>query len=69
MKKSAKILSAVLALATAFSVAGCKQNSNVPNSETDIQIYYWKSGLGLEFMQEIVNKFNAKQDKYNAILE
>ena len=74
MKKLSKILT--LALATVMSVSvfaacggGTGGGGKTPNTETDVQIYMWKSGYGTEFMQQIVDKFNAKQSKYKATLD
>ena len=67
MKNTKRIMTGLLASVMVFGAAGC--GGSVKNSTTDIQIYYWKSGYGLEFMQEIVNNFNAKQNTYTAHLE
>ena len=68
MKTTKRITMGFLALAMVLGTAGCGGNT-VSNSATDIQIYYWKAGYGLEFMEEIVNNFNAKQSTYTAHLE
>lgn len=69
MKNTKRLMMGALACMMTFGAAGCGGGSSAPNSTTDIQIYYWKSGYGLEFMQEIVNNFNAKQSTYTAHLE
>lgn len=62
--KKLKILSIVLAAVLALSVgAGCNKNQNA-NSSTAVQLYYWNSGLGRVWMQEIVDEFNEIQDEY-----
>ena len=68
MKNTKRFMVGALACMMALGGVGCGGDA-VPNSATDIQIYYWKSGYGLEFMQEIVNNFNAKQSTYKAHLE
>ncbi len=70
MKKS-KILASTLALILALgsvSLVGCGGNDDV-NAADKIQLYYWKSGLGEEFMTEAVAAFNASQSEYEVELE
>ena len=69
MRNTKRLMIGVLASIMTLGAFGCDGGSTVPNSPTDIQIYYWKSGYGLEFMEEIVNNFNASQSTYTAHLE
>lgn len=69
MKKITKIATALLAISMGVLPAASCGNPDVANSSTDVQIYLWKSGYGAEFMTEIVNSFNAKQDKYKVTLD
>ncbi len=69
MKISKKIIIGIISLIITLCSAGCGAGRDVPNSATDVQIYFWKAGYGLEFMQEIVNNFNAKQDEYKVHLD
>ena len=69
MKKITKIATALLAISMGVLPAVSCGKPEVANSSTDVQIYLWKSGYGAEFMTEIVNSFNAKQDKYKVTLD
>ena len=69
MKKFTKIATALLAISMGVLPAASCGTTEVANSSTDVQIYLWKSGYGAEFMTEIVNSFNAKQDKYKVTLD
>ena len=69
MKKFTKIATALLAISMGVLPAASCGKTEVANSSTDVQIYLWKSGYGAEFMTEIVNSFNAKQDKYKVTLD
>ncbi len=70
--KKRKILASALALTLALgsvaALAGCKKDDGLYSS-TNIQLYYWKSGLGAEFMEETVAAFNASQSEYVVELE
>lgn len=67
MKKAKRFMVCALAAAMTVGTAGC--GAEVHNAATDVQIYYWNSGFRLEFMQEIVDNFNAKQDEYTVYLD
>ena len=67
MKLTKRLFIGLTAAVMALSGVACGGDPN--NTETDIQIYYWKSGYGLEFMQEIVENFNAKNTGYTAHLD
>lgn len=70
MKKS-KVFSIALCSVLAFSAvsaAGCSKN-DPDNTATNVQIYYWNSGLGKEWIDEIVQKYNAAQTKYTVTLD
>mgnify|MGYP000763107097 FL=1 len=68
MKFCKKILTLLLACTMLFPVfAGCTKKTS-PNSETDIEISFWVSGFRQEFMDAIVEAFNAEYPEYNAFL-
>lgn len=71
MLKKSKILNlslcCVLAV-SAFGVTGCS-NDDSDNTATNVQIYYWNSGLGKEWIEEVVEKYNKAQTQYTATLE
>lgn len=70
-------LKKVLALMFTFilvlsSLVGCggngdggKTNKEGGNSETDIEIGYWRSGLGTEWLDAMIEAFEAKYPEYN----
>ncbi len=70
MKRLTRIATIALAAAMCFSsLAACGKGGAKDGSATDVQIYMWKSGYGVDFMQKLVNDFNAKQDTYNVTLD
>ena len=60
-------LMGVMSLATVFAT-GCKGNNGGQDSATDIEITFWRSGMGDDFMKEIVKAFEAKYPEYNVEL-
>ena len=63
MKKIMKTaLVCALSLATVGAV-GC--NKPVADTATDIEIVFWRSGMGDKFMENIVAAFEAKYPEYN----
>lgn len=70
MKKGNKIVCAALCSAFALGAVGCGGvGGNVPDTATDVQIYYWKAGEGVEYMQKIVDDYNKKQSEYTVTLD
>lgn len=68
MKTAKRLMVCALAAAIAVGTVGCGSDG-AHNAATDVQIYYWNSGYRLEFMQEIVENFNKKQDEYTVYLD
>ena len=71
MKTVTKLATGALAMLMAFGAVGCggdKGGNGGDNSQaagkTTVQMYYWKSGLGIEFMEKIVADFNAQSTEY-----
>ena len=65
MKKIISLaLVGVLSLATVFA-AGCDDPK--ADSATDIEITFWRSGMGDEFMKDIIAAFKVKYPEYNII--
>ena len=58
-------LMGIMAMATVCA-AGCNNNKTA-DSATDIEITFWRSGMGDEFMKKIVAAFEAKYPEYNVI--
>lgn len=69
MKKKLLTVCMALCMVFSFNAAGCSTQSNVADTATDVQLYFWKSGEGLEYMEKIVNDYNSKQSKYKVSLE
>ena len=68
MKKIAKCIAFVsVLLFGAVASVGCGPKSG--GDEHTIQIYMWKSGFGVDWMEKTVQEFNAMQDEYTAVLE
>ena len=56
-----KIISTALMSALSLTMvfaAGC--NKSVANTETDIEITFWRSGMGDEYIKDIIKAFEAK---------
>lgn len=68
MKKLKRLVACFLAFGMAFSLFACGGNGN-DNSATDIQLYFWDSGYGSEFMENIVEAYNKSQDEYHVTLD
>ncbi len=70
MKKSKKMIALVLASMSALGLmAGCGGGNINAGDEKTVQIYAWESGYGIEWLQKIVDDFNAGQSEYKAELE
>lgn len=67
MKTLKKVFITILCVIMAATVFGCGRK--VENSETDIQIMYWKAGFGIEFLNKIANSFTEKYPQYNVIID
>lgn len=64
MKKITKIMTAALAATFALVPFSACGGGTEGGDASTVEIYYWKSGLGGEFMTEIVKDFNNKQSDY-----
>ncbi len=66
--KKRLLVSATLSLLGASSLISC--GGGIQEAEPNvIQIYAWESGLGMRWMKQIVEDFNASQSDYVATLE
>lgn len=64
-----KIITLLLSAVLALSAAGCVGSGRTSNeAEVDIEINYWISGFGVDYMNEIVEAFGEKYPKYNVTL-
>lgn len=67
MKQIKTVIVLLLSVCMLFAtgLAGC---SSKPDSATDVEIVYWRSGLGDEWITEMVKAFNESQSEYVAHL-
>ena len=72
-KRSFKLVALLLSVITLLvSFVGCSTTgggSGSGNGATDLEIAYWNSGLGEEYMKKIVEKFKEKHPEYNVDLD
>lgn len=69
MKRMRQVISICLAATMAAScLAGCggKKGNKGGTSKTDIEIAYWNSGYGSEWLDEMVEAFNEAHPEYHA---
>ena len=70
VKNMKKLLALLLAGVSACGLmAGCDGSGQEVGDEKTVQIYAWDSGYGVEWLQKIVNDFNASQSGYTAKLD
>ena len=69
MKKIKKTLACLLACSSAMSLVACGGGNKNANSATDIQLYFWDSGYGSEFIENIVDNYNDSQSDYHVSLD
>ena len=63
--KSVSVLLLALCMVSPLFLSGCRKTAN---SATDVEIVYWRSGLGGEWIDDVVNMFNESQSTYVAHL-
>ena len=66
MKKSNKVLALILGGVSALSMYACGGGGN---SETEIEIAYWDSGLGTGYIEKVVDAFKKDYPQYSVILD
>ena len=54
----------LLVFTSAFAVTGCGKKGGSTNSNTEIEILYWESGMGIEFLKKMKEQFEAKNPEY-----
>lgn len=70
MKKMRKVMALMLASISACGMmTSCSGGGQKAGDEKTIQIYAWESGYGIEWLQKIVDDFNAGQSEYTADLD
>ena len=63
--KSVSVLLLALCMVSPLFLSGCRKTAN---STTDVEIVYWRSGLGGEWIEDVVNMFNESKSTYVAHL-
>lgn len=67
MRSGKKILSVIIIMVlTASCLVACgPKNKKVGNSTTDVEIKVWNSGLGTDWLDAVIEGFEAKYPEYN----
>lgn len=70
MKKTTRAIAAVLAGVSALGCAACQSGSgNVENDPNIIQIDYWKSGNGLDWLEDLIERFEVAYPEYKVAFD
>lgn len=64
MKIKKVMATALIGIVSVCSLAACGGKS-APNTADDIEFFFWKSGLGVEYIEQIVREFEAEYPQYN----
>lgn len=62
------LVASAIAVSLAVSAIGCGRDAT-PNTATDIEIAYWKSGMGDQFLKDIIAGFETKNPEYKVHLK
>lgn len=65
LKKLAVLFMSAIVMVSSVSFIGC---GGVADSENDLNINYWRSGYGIEFLDKAIEGFKAKYPQYNVNL-
>lgn len=63
LKRILSIITAAFLVFAGGALAGCKKKQ-APNSESDLQISFWVSGFGEQYMRSIVAEFEKEYPQY-----
>ncbi len=73
MKINKKLLAVGVAgsllFGSSFAMAGCGKKEKASDNATTIEISYWKSGLGIDWLNNLVKKFEATHPEYDVFLD
>ena len=70
MKNVKRILALVLVVALTLPLAACggkKTGKGYNNGGKEVEIAYWHAGLGIDWLEEMVEEFNRSQSDWNVI--
>lgn len=70
MKNVKRIVALLLVLVMAFPLAACngkKTGKGSNNGGKEVEIAYWHAGLGIDWLEEMVEEFNKSQSDWNVI--
>ena len=66
-KKLSALLSLVLACGMTFGMTACGGGGENPNTETDLEIFYWDSGNGSAWLDRTIDAFEKKYPEVNVV--
>lgn len=68
MKRMKKVLALLMTAVVTLSMAGCgggdSKKANNSNGGKEVQISYWNSGLGTDYLDAMIKAFNEKQSDW-----
>ena len=67
MKKVIALLLALLCVASCF--AGCNSQEEDYTNKTVINVQYWRSGLGIQWLETMADAFEAKYPQYKIVID
>ena len=67
-KTVAMLMAAVTLVGGAAAFAGCKTSNQATNEANEIEILYWESGMGIEFLKKMKEGFEAKYPEYSVYI-
>lgn len=69
MKNVKRIVALMLVIVMSLSLVACggKKASKGSNGGKEVEIAYWHAGLGIEWLEEMVEEFNSSQSDWNVI--
>lgn len=68
MRTMRKLIATGLAIVMSLSVVACsgkKTSNKTSNGGKEVEVAYWHAGLGIDWLEELVNEFNASQSEWN----
>lgn len=66
-RKLTGLLALILAFGTTFGMTACGGAGATPNTENDLEIFYWNSGQGRVWLDNLIEAFEAKNPTVNVV--